>query len=242
MRYYVLDVIRGINLISMILYHFVWDVAYITGGKWAWFEYGFGYVWQQSICWIFIILSGFCWSMGKRQLKRGFIVFAAGALISLVTIIFVPDQKVIFGILTLLGSSMLLMIPLEKILSKIPPSVGIGISSMLFILFRNVNDGYMGFENWNLVKIPAFFYQDYFMTYMGFPGQDFHSTDYFSIFPWIFLFVAGYFLYWLIKQKNIISLLSYKGIDGLEFIGKHSLIIYMLHQPVIYAALFIWFH
>lgn len=241
MRYYVLDAIRGINLISMILYHFVWDVAYITDGKWAWFEYGPGYVWQQSICWIFILLSGFCWSMGKRQLKRGILVFAAGALISLVTIIFVPEQKVLFGILTLLGSIMLLMIPLEKILSKVPPAAGICISSMLFILFRNINWGYMGFEGWNLVKLPAFFYRNHLTAYMGFPARDFHSTDYFSLFPWLFLFVTGYFLYWMIKQKNKMSLFSHKGMNGIEFIGRHSLIIYLLHQPVIYLVLLMWF-
>lgn len=241
MRYYVLDTVRGINIISMILYHFVWDVVYITGVKWLWFEYGIGYVWQQVICWIFILLSGFCWSMGKNQWKRGVLIFAAGIIISVVTTIFVPEQKVMFGILTLLGSSMLLMIPLQKIFVKISPVVGICMSSLLFFLLRNINTGYIGFENLNIKKIPSFFYKNDFTAYLGFPGPHFESTDYFSLFPWIFLFIAGYFLYHIISQKNKMFLFSHKGINVIEFIGRHSLLIYLLHQPVIYVFLILWF-
>ena len=65
------------------------------------------------------MLSGFCWSLGKKKWKRGIIVFVAGMIISLVTIIAMPENRVLFGVLTLLGSSMLFMIPLEKILKSV---------------------------------------------------------------------------------------------------------------------------
>ncbi len=113
-RYDSLDILRGITLLSMIAYHAVWDVVYIAGYNLQWFQSNLAYIWQQSICWTFICLSGFCWSMGNRKLKRGVKVFLAGLLVSIITMIVIPQQRVIFGVLTLLGSSMLLMVLLDK--------------------------------------------------------------------------------------------------------------------------------
>ena len=74
-RYHVLDEIRGLTLISMILYHASWDMVYLFGKNWIWFESTAGYVWQQSICISFILLSGFCWNFGRKKLKRVIILF-----------------------------------------------------------------------------------------------------------------------------------------------------------------------
>ena len=57
------------------------------------------------------LLSGYCWSLGRRHLRRGLTVFAAGALVSAVTLIAMPENAVRFGVLTLLGSASLLLIP-----------------------------------------------------------------------------------------------------------------------------------
>ena len=92
-RYALLDILRGITLISMIVYHTIWDMVYIFDVDWLWFESPAAYVWQQSICWCFILLSGFCWSLGKHKLKRGLTVFIAGALVSIVTLIVIPEES-----------------------------------------------------------------------------------------------------------------------------------------------------
>ena len=54
-RYVLLDSIRGITLLSMILYHGMFDLVEIYGLHIPWFVERPGYVWQQSICWIFIL-------------------------------------------------------------------------------------------------------------------------------------------------------------------------------------------
>lgn len=238
MRYHILDNIRGINLISMIIYHLVWDIVYILDNNWTWYKSVFSYIWQQSICWTFILLSGFCWSMGRNKLKRGLQVFSVGIVVSLVTITFTPEQKILFGVLTMIGSCMILMIPLDKILKNVPPIIGIFSSTLLFGIFRNINNGYLGFEIWNIIKIPRFFYNGSLMTYLGFTEPNFYSTDYFSLFPWIFLFILGYYLYNSVYNKNYKEeILSKRGIRWIEFLGKNSLSIYLLHQPVIYLGL-----
>jgi len=239
-RYYVLDEIRGITLLSMILYHGVWDMVYIFYKNWEWYESMIGYVWQQSICWTFILLSGFCWSLGKRKWKRGGMVFAGGAVITAVTFFFMPQNRVIYGVLTLLGTCMLLMIPLHKCLKKVNPLPGLCVSVLFFILLRNVSRGYIGFEEWNLFAVPAVFYRNYLTAYLGFPQPAFFSTDYFPVFPWIFLFLSGYFLYGIAEKKGFLKYLAPERMAVAGWIGRHSFPIYLLHQPVLYFVLTIF--
>lgn len=161
-RYHILDSIRGITLISMIGFHTVWDLVYIFDVNWAWYETPIAYIWQQSICWVFIALSGFCWSLGRRKLRRGLTVLTAGFLVSLVTEVFMPDQIIRFGVLTLLGCSMLLMIPLDRLFikkEKVSGAAGLAVSLLAFCITRNVNDGSLGFESLELAKLPQALYQ-----------------------------------------------------------------------------------
>ena len=141
-----LDALRGLNLLSMIAYHICWDLVYLFGMDWSWYRGTGAYIWQQSICWTFILLSGFCWPMGRRPLRRGLTVFACGWIITLVTVIFMPDEQIWFGVLTLIGSCMLLLIPLERGLRYVPAGAGLAVSAALFALLRNVNRGTLGFE------------------------------------------------------------------------------------------------
>lgn len=276
-RYGALDWIRGITLISMILYHGAWDLVYLFGVNWGWYRSEGAYVWQQSICWTFILLSGFCWALGRapegaaapsrraqggqpggggapdgrlsqgrparrlplKKLRRGLTVFAGGALITAVTVAFMPDNRVVFGVLTLLGSCMLLLLPLRGAMQKIPPAAGTAASFALFLLTRNVNRGFLGFEGWNLAALPEGWYRNPFTTWLGFPEPEFFSTDYFSLIPWIFLFLTGAFLSLRMQKKGMPRCLSSVRIPALEWVGRHSLGLYMIHQPALYAVLWI---
>ena len=117
-RYHLLDFIRGITLISMLAYHLLWDLVYIFGIKMPWYKSDLGHVWQQSICYTFILLSGFCATLGKQRLKRGLIVTGCSVVISLVTLIFMPSALIVYGVLTPIGICMLLSIPFDKVSKK----------------------------------------------------------------------------------------------------------------------------
>lgn len=239
-RYDCIDALRGITLVSMVAYHTVWDLVYIIGLNWKWYHSDAAYVWQQSICWIFILLSGFCWSIGNHRLKRGITVSGAGILISLVTGFLDPQQRVLFGVMTFLGACMLVMIPLEKLLKRVPSAAGLSGSVGLFLITRNVNRGFLGFESANLIRIPEeWYHKGYFMTALGFTDVSFYSADYFSFMPWFFLFAAGYFLFRIAEQKRFLEYLSQipVRIKPFTLFGRHSLPIYILHQPVIYFGL-----
>ncbi len=94
---------------------------------------------------------------------------------TLATKIFMPSSLIQFGVLTLLGSSMLLMIPLEKVLGKVRPLAGFMVSLGLFILTRNVNGGSLGFEGINVLQLPKEWYTNLFTAYLGFPYKGFYQ-------------------------------------------------------------------
>ena len=91
-RYRLLDELRGLDLISMMLYHGMWDVVFLFGVAQKWYTGRPGFVWQQSICWVFILLSGFCLPLGHHPFRRGAVVFGAGALVTAVTLLFLPED------------------------------------------------------------------------------------------------------------------------------------------------------
>ncbi len=232
-RYSVLDILRGISIISMVLYHTMWDIVHIFNKNIVWFKSDLGYIWQQSICITFIFLSGFCFSLSKRKFKRGAFVFLCGTIITAVTLIFVPENQVIFGVLTFIGSAMLLLAVIEPILKRLNSVVGFSLSAILFIAFKSINNGYMIFD----IALPRTIYKNLFTAFLGFPPRSFWSTDYFALFPWFFLFVAGYFTFKFMNEKNLMKILGKIKCPPIEFIGRHSIIIYMAHQPLIYALL-----
>jgi len=248
-----LDHLRGATLVSMILYHGCWDLVYLLGFDWEWYKGTGAWIWQQSICWTFIVLSGYCWSLGRHHLKRGLMTFGAGLLVSLVTIVAMPSSRIICGVLTLLGTAALLMIPLDHLFRRIPWKVGITISFALFVLFRSVNSGWLGIGLGGPLKgialwtLPESLYQGGLIgAWIGFMPKGFFSTDYFSILPWFFLFCTGYFLQKRREAGNEqrcpvgVSVNRWSERSSgvgyvLQWMGRHSLLVYLLHQPVLYA-------
>lgn len=143
-RYALLDELRGLDLVSMMLYHACWDMMFLFGIWMDWYAGMPGRLWQQTICWVFILLSGFCAPFGRHMLRRGVTVFAAGALVTAVTLVFMPGDRVIFGVLTFLGTAMLLTGVLEPLLKKVMPAVGLAVSAVLFAVCYPVGLGWMG--------------------------------------------------------------------------------------------------
>ena len=44
------DTLRGLTLVSMIVYHACWDLVYLYRLDWDWYRSFWAYAWQQSIC------------------------------------------------------------------------------------------------------------------------------------------------------------------------------------------------
>jgi uncharacterized membrane protein len=247
-RYGILDAVRGLTVLSMVLYHACWDLVYLEGHAWSWFHATGAYLWQQSICWTFILVAGFCFHLGKNQVRRGLKLLLLGTGITLVTLLLLPQDAIIFGILFFLGAATLLNRMLLPLWGRVPVQLGLAGSGLLFVLLRNVNRGCLGFEGWHWLPLPAAWYKGGLAgAFLGFQGADFHSADYFSLLPWFCLYLAGYFAGLLWEQRPAGQVLTGTGTGaqslwiwrGCKFLGRHALGAYILHQPLLLALLWL---
>ena len=228
-RFAILDTYRGFVILNMIAFHFLYDVFMAFGVDRTWYFQPVNRIWQQFICWSFILLSGWVWPYGaSKALKRGIFLNICGLIITAVTAIATPSQIVIFGVLNFLGCAVLLMIPLEKILKKIPSLVGLLAFFVLFMIFYYCNTWSIGIESILLIPI-------------GFPTRGFFSSDYFSILPWFFLYVTGYYLGRILENKKGFLRISDVKIPVLDIIGRKSVWIYLIHQPLCYGICLLLF-
>ena len=245
-RYDLIDTLRGLAIISMIGFHACWIMNYFGILITAETLYGTIFaVWERSICIPFITIAGFSFSLGHNHLRSGLIVFGWGLIITAATCIFLYDIRIIFGVLTLIGSSILLTIPIDNALRNhnlLTQKVSVfllSVSFLLFLLTYKINMGYLGFYPAFHVEIPRSIYKGYIATYFGFKDPGFYSTDYFSLFPWWFLYLSGYFLHKImICSERAVSLLE-KGIPGIKIIGRYSLPIYIIHPIILYILCFL---
>lgn len=242
-RYSALDSLRGLCVLSMVLYHAMYDYVAVLGHDVPWFFAPPGRFWQQSICWTFIFLSGFCWGFSRSHLRQGLALLGAGSIVTLVTWFAMPSELILWGVLTLLGLSALLLYLLqwlsEKLKLRCPAGAGLFLSALLFFLTKEVSQGFLGFGGLRLCVLPDRLYDTPFLAWLGFPGPGFTSSDYFPLIPWFFLFLAGHFLWQLLHDKEAVMEKLRPGLAPLSFLGRHSLLIYLLHQPALMGVFWI---
>lgn len=216
LRIWEIDAFRGVCILGMIVVHFIYDLNNFTNTR-VLLPQIYELV-QNNGGILFIILSGISVTLGRKSLKRGIIVFALGILISLITFLFKADYIIKFGILHFLGLCMML----SPILKRLPKWV-LGILGIGIIIF-----GY-----WiNTISVDITW-----LFPLGITDKSFTSSDYFPLLPYLGYFMIGILLGKTIyKQKK--SLLPGKISDilpirGSKFCGRHSLWIYLIHQPII---------
>lgn len=179
--------------------------------------------------------------LARKSLKRAFIVLACSTVISAVTAIFMPENLILFGVLSLIGTGMLITVPFEKVFRKISPYTGLIVCIILFALTRNIAHGRLDIFGFNFIELPEWLYANSLTAYLGFPSANFSSQDYVPLMPWIFLYWTGYLIYLIFERKDLLKHLSAFRLKPLEWLGRHSLEIYMIHQPLIYGVLFVVF-
>ncbi len=237
-RVILFDELRGVMILSMLAYHICYDLAEVVRlPGMGWFYSDAAGWWQLSICGTFILISGACCFYSKNNLKRGLRLFLLGMLFTLVTALIVPDLLIVFGLLHFLGIAVLLAVPLKKLFERIPPVWGMGVSLLLFWLFYHVQSGWIGLTPQLSLRVPDVLYQSNWLFPFGFHNSSFHSSDYFPLFPYLFLFWAGMFL----VRLRLPELCYHSHCRALAFLGRNSIWIYLFHQPLVYGLLWLIF-
>ena len=224
-RIWELDAFRGVNILWMMVIHFIYDITVLfplfTGPLPVW------YVATMPLCGIsFIALSGICVTLGSRPIRRGLTVLAGGMLCTLVSSAlawfgFCGREIIIyFGVLHCLGCCMLLW-PLFR---SWPGWLLMIAGAALVVL------------GWYLSTLSA---DTFWLIPFGVETPWFRSSDYYPLARnfGIFLLGAGGGRYLYGKKVSLLKKVRPGNflVRFLGWLGKKSLPIYLIHQPILAA-------
>lgn len=218
-RIELLDLCRSLCIVFMLVWHTIYDLAIfglMDGGLAA----STGYTAAACVCGGgFILISGICCRFSRDNLRRGLVTLAAGTAVMAVSLW--AGAPVLFGILQLLGVCMLLYGLLGKSLEQLPGAVLPVLCAVLFPLTLWLTKSITVDITW--------------MFPLGFITEEFYSSDFYPLLPWVFVFLFGTWLGGYIKSREH----RLKLPAALTWPGRHSLLIYLLHQPVIYCTVYV---
>ena len=243
-RIELLDELRGVAILAMIVHHTFLDIGMVLGLDWGYTVFDKLCVLQPVFWAIFIIISGICSRLSRNTLRRGAIVLGAGLAVTLVTAVIMPKMgfdgaEIYFGILSCLGSCMILTGLLMPLIEKTNYKIGMLISAVLFAATYGISTGKILF---GLVKLPDVLYSTNYLMPLGMFSSTFESADYFALIPWFFMFLFGAFVGKKAKDGSFPEWTYKKHVKAFAFVGRNSLWFYLAHQPVIYALLYIVAH
>ena len=222
-RIWELDALRGMALIGMIGIHLIYDLVDLFQ-VWNWVQPTWYLLFKNNYGALFLLISGVSVTLGSHPVKRGLQVFLCGFLCTAATVGMYlagaagKDIIIYFGVLHCLGTCMMLWPVFRRGSSRFLVLLGLCMIALgLWLRTR-------GFS------FP-------WLTVFGFCRYGFASSDFFPLFPNL-----GYFLLGAIVGRRVYaekrSLLPRENppLPFLRWCGRHSLTIYLLHQPILAAA------
>lgn len=223
-RIWELDALRGLCIIGMVIVHFVYDVVNLYAlADWKLPEL-FLFV-QQWGGVLFLLISGVCVTLGSRSVRRGILVFCCGLVVSGVTagmyFLNLANVGIIiyFGVLHCLGVCMMLWPMFKKLPVWLLLVLGCGMVALGF-----------WFQGLPPVEFP-------WLVPLGIMPRYFISSDYFPLMPHLGFFLLGAVIGRTLyrNQQTVLPGVSAKNpiVRFLTLCGKHSLWIYLLHQPAL---------
>lgn len=224
-RVELLDAWRASAVIVMEFWHLCWDLTmYGTLSERTMFVQPMLGIRYYIVC-SFVLLSGIAARYSRSNARRGVQTLACAMVITVVMYFF--GEPVWFGVLHLLGCCMLLWAAFGKTFEKLPPWPALIGCFVLFLVLHKICYGVR-------VTVPWLFP-------LGLRTREFYSSDYYPLFPWLFLFLCGTVLgAWIRESRG-----KWKAVHvwaPLRWIGQHALLLYMLHQPVLLGILFLVYH
>lgn len=237
-RFWEIDALRGIAIIMMVVFHFFFDLNFLNLYKTN-LDSGFWLHLARATAIIFLFLVGISLALSRfragryikqkkdlyiKYLKRGLKIFSWGLIITLITWIFLKQGFVVFGILHLIGISIIIA-PL-----------------FFYLKYRNLLLGL-------IILAVGFYLQNFsfdfaYLLWLGFTPKNFYTLDYFPLLPWFGFVLIGLFVGNLLYNgyKRNFKIPNYsenKATKFLGFLGRNSLFIYLIHQPILIFILYI---
>lgn len=223
-RIWELDALRGLCILGMVIVHFVYDLVDLYAMV-AWeYPQWFSFVMRWGGV-LFLLISGISVTLGSRCVRRGILVFLFGLVCTGVTagmyLLSFAEKTIIiyFGVLHCLGACMLLWPVFRRLPSWALVPLGLSMAALGLYL-----DSLPGTDV-------------YWLMPFGLPWYEFGSSDYFPLLPNLGFFLLGAFLGRTVYQnkQSLLPRVNERNplIRFLSLCGRHSLWIYLLHQPIL---------
>lgn len=232
-RVCLLDEIRGFAIICMVIYHALYSLNYEFGVDIPVFFDGWFGVIRDFFAGTFVFISGIMCRYSHDNIRRGAECFFLGMLITF-TVPFFSTNEISFGVLHMLGISMMLYGLFGRLIEKIPPTVGLVLSALLAAFTWNAARGYVGFGALKLT-FPETARNVGVLFPLGIIPKNYGSADYFPMMPWFFVFLAGGFCGFWFKNQSVPKAFYKPHCKPLGAVGRVTVWIYMLHMPIIFA-------
>ena len=223
-RIEIIDAARGLSVVLMVIHHLLYNLAAFVEGmpEWLYTNPVFD-VLSIFFAGLFIFLSGVSSRFSRGNKKRGLKVLAIAAAISAVT--YFMGMPIWFGILHLLGFSMLFFGLTHKFWNLIP-RVTAPVIYIAGIVAGRLATSYV------LLSPDGF--AGTLMSLLGWRHPEFYSYDYFPVLPWLFVFLLGTWAGLYILDEKLPGWFYEAKFPFFPKVGRKALLIYVLHQPVLY--------
>ncbi len=227
-----IDLARGLALVAMAIYHFTWDLEFFGYADPGMTAVGGWRLFARCIASSFLFLVGVSLFLGHGKgirwpgfVRRLAMVGGAALAISLVTYLAVPGGFIFFGILhqIALGSVLgLLFLRLPAILTLAVAAAVIAAPHFL--------------------RSPVFDHPAWW--WLGLSSSNPRSNDYVPLFPWFGAVLAGVAVARIGEAsglfKRLADIAPGKWSRPATFAGQHSLAVYLVHQPVLIACVWLF--
>ena len=239
-RIYFIDELRGFAVLCMIFYHAFYLFGAFFDWQWANELFYFFTPVQPIFAGVFIFICGLSCTLSKSNLKRGLILLGVALGFTVVTTLIMPalgfvECEVYFGILHFLAVSVLLYVLISKGVGRIPPFAGILACTVLYAFTSGIDSGVLSFGELISFTLSDSLYESNALMILGIHSPDFYAADYFPLFPQIFIFFAGVFTGIQLSTRGYPGWCKERRTAFFAFLGRNTLLIYVVHMPVIYA-------
>lgn len=241
-RAFELDALRGLALVMMVLHHFIYDLRYIMGlDVFAWQEtWWFENLLRPTFLNVFIVVSGICCTFSRSNTKRGLRLLAVSLLFTVASIVISAfsgyDFYILFNVLHLLAVGTLLYSGLtagERRRNQKTVRTDVILLALAALLL------------WLASLLPHWSGKgSYWLLPLGIlPAHYVGMADYLPLIPWLGFFLVGALIGRFVYAERQTAFPRVPGwlfaiTRPFGFFGRHSLLVYALHQPILLAVLF----